>query len=92
MPRDPFGNGLVRHRHNRVNHVSGSVQASIQFLLVVGGTRRNPTTCNQQHHKQLFHIQPPWFPRLIGVLTIFKKLQTATFASMQVIERRQRES
>jgi hypothetical protein len=56
--------------------------------MVVGGTRRNPTTCNQHHCEQLFHIQPPWFPRLVGVLSNFK-LQIATFASMQVIERRQ---
>jgi hypothetical protein len=91
MPRDPFRNGLVRRRHNRIDHGSGSVKAVIQLLMVVGGTRRNPTTCNQEHRKQLFHIQPPWFPRLIGVLTIFHKLHVATIASMQVMERRQSE-
>jgi hypothetical protein len=40
MARDPIGNGLVRHRHNRVDHVPGGVETAIQPIpIVAGGTR-----------------------------------------------------
>jgi hypothetical protein len=60
MARDSIGNGLVRHRHNGIDHVPGGVQAAIQPVMVLC-TRRNATSAsgNQQHRKKLLHFQSP---------------------------------
>jgi hypothetical protein len=64
VSRDSIGNGVVWGRHNRIDHVSGGVEAAIEpapVMLVAGGARRDAKTAsgNQQHRKEFLHGEPP---------------------------------